>query len=1138
MSLFCKIPFYLLLATSFTPAFGIIAVEKAEKIRKKQNPNICTYFPMGKTEWLPEIEEGYAYALYHLSDDGKKGIYTKRKDSIRAVNEPFQIISKSIETGKEEVLLKVNSTEWVQDSSEINSLIIEHSDTREVGGQTEQTNGGKKRISLINKTTLEKSEYTTSKPAKKMSFSPKLGKAYFLLNTNEVEILDLKTGSKTISKPGCTYGTEALSGNGRYLFKMDFSKKEICTVDLTTGELKKLPWKYENTFLEGIYGQKEGDNVSLCVANKGSIHIVDPTTSTIKKVDIQEKFDIGRRSSFAKERSSEGEVEENRHEDINKEKVGRIVCSAKGDKVIFTTINPKEESTYIWHMDLNTGKKIQLDSCKAGVTCSLSLNDNMPGYVLTPSSQSSVDKLLYRLEDGELIDKVTPEKYGFSKDGKWFYNASAERLFIHNTETGEIRTQEASDLKSSYVRPERDGKIQWGNGTDSAHNQLDLNTREIARFRPIDPITYRPKFGPTNNKMIFDTSTGPKKGQITSLCVKLNVEVEKDLLNCEAPNCDMNYARQVEEMKKQAKENVKKLNEKALCSLPFQGNEKEWDEITPAVGSSKIDKTQMELYLKRFSKPGGFKPKEHLATLYAALEWETSYHENSNELFAPGLILGALQGAFLASPLLYEHLVAEFPEVAKLDYVIKSNEASNACVTPKEKKSIEEKAAPYLEEQMKNAKKPTLLENWAALTALSSLISDLPEAKKAEMHEKMTDSLRDSALTRGSFQHIFSSKINYLISDALNPLFGKKQAEFTDVGYQVGNVEDNHLPVTPYVVGSKPTKFENKELTRNEWGFYSGNLETILAPQNAAVGQKMVDKEVKWRHGDTQYSAKLTGIAERRNAIPMGAKSPDYVGMWKDNVLTEVHLIGASDKKNGLNAFHELLSYYKSAGLKFDEEKWEKIPDLPLFIKDMIESNKMDIMMKHAHSDGDDKNLFLMDIETWYLKGTYEYPTGEKEEVYLVWPNGHKHETVKIPNANFGEWIRTREKKGGTQLAFVNASCWSAQKAVHELIEANSPLLLDIASTTGNYFFQNQANGAERYLLSGLRAGKTYDEIRKDMKKNEHYAKGSDSQFLFPDDPKYKVAVQDKMATPMRMKIDVFTEKDGIKIPYELPTSH
>jgi len=65
-----------------------------------------------------------------------------------------------------------------------------------------------------------------------------------------------------------------------------------------------------------------------------------------------------------------------------------------------------------------------------------------------------------------------------------------------------------------------------------------------------------------------------------------------------------------------------------------------------------------------------------------------------------------------------------------------------------------------------------------------------------------------------------------------------------------------------------------------------------------------------------------------------------------------------------------------------------------------------------------------------------------------------------------------------------------------------------------NSLFANDQS-AMALMLDAFRAGKDYEGIRNEMKKDKIYAAGKEDQFLFPDEDRYQKEIGDLVTYPL-----------------------
>ncbi len=248
--------------------------------------------------------------------------------------------------------------------------------------------------------------------------------------------------------------------------------------------------------------------------------------------------------------------------------------------------------------------------------------------------------------------------------------------------------------------------------------------------------------------------------------------------------------------------------------------------------------------------------------------------------------------------------------------------------------------------------------------------------------------------------------------------------------------------------------------------------------------------------------------------------SPDYPALWRDGTLSGIVVAGTNLGTSGVKVMDHFLRYYRERGFSFPAGPKE-VPDLQGFLKSGITSGKVDYLVKEAHSDGDERNVFGLDRKARVMTGERILPDGKREVVDLVFPSPEKTESLLLPNADFGSWIREREKAGGGQFVYFNTSCGSAAKAVNEIQEAQSPLLLDLPTVTPMSVFQNSPTNTEVLLLDGFRNGLDFEALRVAMKGNDEFREGRSNRIVFPDEEEYQAQVTKMVQNPVSTDITV-----------------
>ncbi|HEY8270402.1 MAG TPA: hypothetical protein VIG33_05895 [Pseudobdellovibrionaceae bacterium] len=238
--------------------------------------------------------------------------------------------------------------------------------------------------------------------------------------------------------------------------------------------------------------------------------------------------------------------------------------------------------------------------------------------------------------------------------------------------------------------------------------------------------------------------------------------------------------------------------------------------------------------------------------------------------------------------------------------------------------------------------------------------------------------------------------------------------------------------------------------------------------------------------------------------------APNYAALKKDGKLTGIMIVGSNLSSGHSYVVDEYLTYYQNQGFEFK-------PTRPIeaisFFQKSVETGEADYLIKEAHSDGDERNLFRANKYGKLFEGSLIKKDGTKEVIYLIAPDDEKKDSKHISNQEFGSWIRSRGKD--QPLIYLNASCNSERKVISEIAAAHSSNFIPIPSATSVLTFTDSDNSGEKQFLQSLRNEKSYEDIRASIQKTKAYQKGED-HFLFPDEKDY----DDKIRKNLIMNLD------------------
>lgn len=557
--------------------------------------------------------------------------------------------------------------------------------------------------------------------------------------------------------------------------------------------------------------------------------------------------------------------------------------------------------------------------------------------------------------------------------------------------------------------------------------------------------------------------------------------------------------------------NIDLVNDIALklsCAKNFAPAE--WKQLTPD-GLSTLDEKTSLIFLKRFSKPGGFDAEKHTGYLLGMLKAgiQNKY---------PADFKAALEGVIYSSDRLFDTIREKYPELGELQGI-----ADGSCKTPAEKLLISQAVGDYAKSRILALQRPKITE----LKPIANIAKDsLTTKEKESLAELAADKLVFTAADSAEVNQVFSSKTYLFAKNKMKESLGLGFKNLTDL--TVVRDAENLLIYQLGVQG-----FDGS--TETAAGFHIKRVSVIpisSLPPNRST------QTYKWEYEGKQYSAEV-GLNKKkldRELISSGP-APDYNKMWKQKEFRGLIITGSNLGK-GLteNVMREYVRYFTQQGFEFGKPTQSN--NIPQYLEDAITGpNPIHYFVKEAHSDGDEKNLFRVQKNGIILSGTRK--VGDKtEKVDLISP-AEKMESVLLSNQDFGRWIKTRETDGKPQLVYLNSSCWSKAKAIFEITAAASSTLINIPTTTSMVTFLNNDKNVMYAAIDGIRNKKSYAEIRESMKKDSKYESKVSNVFIFPDQDEYKNQITDVLRIPVDVNPKLFVKQhDGTLAPYSIEEKH
>ncbi|MGE0764366.1 MAG: hypothetical protein AB7N80_13880 [Bdellovibrionales bacterium] len=531
-----------------------------------------------------------------------------------------------------------------------------------------------------------------------------------------------------------------------------------------------------------------------------------------------------------------------------------------------------------------------------------------------------------------------------------------------------------------------------------------------------------------------------------------------------------------------------------MCKEPFK--KEDWDKITPPLEKGQISEKQAALYLKRFQKKGGYDPKIHLPILSSLLRSKLVEK-------APDLVNETLKS------LAYHHprvLQAAYT-VLKLDknLALKQGTTPNSsCRTETElhyNSQMIEKMK--LSSQAESSK--TTTDDWLVYSPFKKDLQELPKEERDQIVDGVAESLSQNAASSQDLEGAFQSKLYYFAKKHALDLVGVQGKPATDLAIAIR--KGANIPIllgSGNLEGATSPQIENVINNSDPFGFKYKVLPALSVNPKTKVG-RVFNESFAWKHDDQPYQAhaKIT-VLEPLDKLISKSKSPNYSQLKKNGTKTGMMVIG-TNLAGHAGLVDRYLTYYQNEGFVFDTVTDINIPS---FFKEVIQSGEVNYLIKEAHSDGDERNLFRSAKEGRLHRGVLNKPNGEKEVIYLATPKDHNSGSKLISNQEFGSWVRSRGKN--QPLIYFNTSCSSTRKVISEIAAARSPNFIPIPGKGSvNTFREVESNGT-RQVLHAFRNGKDYDQIRAALHASENYKKGKD-QYIFPDEKDYDLYIRENL---------------------------
>jgi hypothetical protein len=523
----------------------------------------------------------------------------------------------------------------------------------------------------------------------------------------------------------------------------------------------------------------------------------------------------------------------------------------------------------------------------------------------------------------------------------------------------------------------------------------------------------------------------------------------------------------------------------------------------PFIKSEPTDELNATLFLMAMQKPGMSDlisdPLASLSKLYFK-----GFHKKHPQLFQQAIMAMASQDSSV-----FNQIAEQFPDIVnQLQCSPQNNIPLYPCATKQERERLQNSLIETMRGSEQNSEEGDstpliMIHNMEILPCVSPALRSMTPKMRNKLHDQYTTAITD--LLKEYLGGTFRSTLYYRAHHALAPIFGVDRKK----GHQESElVIDRDEAITPFVISSTPIILQQKTTTTSPVISLNGLLFVQELPSPTKQKEREITTEnFHWRTGGTARSAtvKFTPI-NGLQYVDTDADSPRYEDIWKDKTLYGLHITNEHDE----NIYDGLISHYAKKGYRIHPSHYIGNKFKPRFLnsyksylKNSIIKCKTDLIHKIAHSGGDALNLLSIPHKGNVVRLYKKRADNKTEVVDILYPAKKKSKKDFITNREFGEWIRTRDKKcKNQQLIYVNGSCNSAdQKASNEILAARSPNFVDISSNTLNYLYPTYEKAGSLLVFDGLADNKTYSEIKEeiDRARPEGY-----EDFLFPNSSEYE----------------------------------
>lgn len=925
--------------------------------------------------------------------------------------------------------------------------------------------------------------------------------------------------SRTYPSTDNSYGSYEMTDDERFIFSGGYGKNEFEIIDSKTGKQIKIPkdpMAYvmangSDLAIIDTTGLAQGSSKSQVIEKikNGKIKIVNPLTGKItEKVGV---FPF--RGGYGKPLNTDGPSLKLQDE---KGKVHTFPMDFGNPNSQLHTGKTDQDPSATHDWDKGTlkitkvdGKTFEFSGPEFKTTYApISFTPDRKYLLISSKDGTSETINVVDLENGNLSKMPVPMGHSISlneKSAKTQYNPVTGDFILSGTGTLGVQAINLKDKKQKTIaKNPQNGYLSnsyFNKSGQTCHfatlgsyenNQFAYKVQKLCH-KPGDPV-------PTEGEVLSDqqstftaladniysvsTYNQSSGGSDSGLLIKKENCVENPVgIDC---NCELEKSAGTDS-------NLTDLKSVVLataCSADY--DKTTWEKLAPR-DANPLSEAQAVIWLKKLSKPDSLDPEKDLSVLVGLLQ--SNIHRSY-----PKLTKAALLSIMSTEPRLFNNLVKKFPKVLEL-----KGTPDQDCLTTSEKSKLQTQIYSSLKKEFTE---PSSYQDLKQLALFSK--DSLNDTQKEQLAESASDRMTELAgRASSSTAGVFSSKIHKFSLYQFKEIMGLQTPDITDF-----TVVRNTHELRVLQLGQKP--FSGS--TQSPSGVHLKEMSRIRVDD---IKSDSRTEKYKWKYGDREFVGELAidKIQFDESYIPPN-KSPDYKDMWKDKEFRGVVVAGSNlGESLTQSTMMQYVDYYVDKGFEFEPAK--ENDNMLAYMKDKVSGQgQMDYFIKEAHSGGDEKTMFDIAEKGYVMVGKKK--VGDRTEVIeLVYPKKGVGKSVAINNSEFGQWARDREKSGGSELLYLNTSCWSESKAIYEIPAAASKKLINIPTTAAITTFVNYEGNIMKELVDGIRQEKDYEGIRTLLRKNNDYATGKSNILLFPDEQAYQSRIVARVRTPFELNSKV-----------------